>query len=206
MAAGSTLGAVFGVGNPTESIFQLMIADRAEGVTGTGQHPDSAATLEKSFPPPSAFPFEINILQIGPECPFATDQPAPVTVQFKFTARWPVQGDLVDFLDKLKLIDCKHYTEWLRCYLSGQRWARYSSGLAIPAHTIGRLNPPVLCPLHLLTFQLTLRLRPEREGLPRPAEIRGRPTANRSLITGMDLSTYYRLLRTRYGYAEVLSL
>lgn len=77
MAVGRTLGAVFGVGNPTESIFQLMIADRVEGVTGTGQHPDSAATLEKSFPPPNVFPFEINILQVDPERPFATDHRFP---------------------------------------------------------------------------------------------------------------------------------
>lgn len=58
------LVAVFGVGNPTESIFQLTIADLAVGVTGTVQQPDSAATLEKSFPPALkvGFPLDINIL------------------------------------------------------------------------------------------------------------------------------------------------
>lgn len=68
-AVGMTLGAEFGVGKPTESIFQLTIADLAVGVTGTGQQPESAATLEKSFPPALkvGFPFVINIITLyGP--------------------------------------------------------------------------------------------------------------------------------------------
>lgn len=56
-----TLGVVLGAGNPTGSIFQLIIDDRA-GATGTGQQPDSPGTLENSFPPPNAFPFEISIV------------------------------------------------------------------------------------------------------------------------------------------------
>lgn len=62
MAVDRTLGAVLGAGNPTESIFQLTMADRAAGATGTGQHPESPGTLEKSFPLPNAFPLEISIL------------------------------------------------------------------------------------------------------------------------------------------------
>lgn len=68
-AVGMTVDAVFGVGNPTGSIFQLTIADLAVGVTGTGQQPESAATLEKSFPPALnvGFPLDINILTLyGP--------------------------------------------------------------------------------------------------------------------------------------------
>lgn len=64
-----TLDAEFGVGKPTESIFQLTIADLAVGVTGTGQQPERAATLEKSFPPALkvGFPFDINIITLyGP--------------------------------------------------------------------------------------------------------------------------------------------
>lgn len=62
-ADGKTLGVVLGVGSPTESIFQLTIDDRAAGVTGTGQQPDSPATLVKSFPVPNVVPFEINIVK-----------------------------------------------------------------------------------------------------------------------------------------------
>lgn len=64
-----TLEAVLGVGKPMGSIFQLTIADLAVGVTGTEQQPESAATLEKSFPPALnvGFPLDINILtQLGP--------------------------------------------------------------------------------------------------------------------------------------------
>lgn len=64
IAVDRTLGAVLGVGNPTESIFQLTMADRAAGATGTGQQPDSPGTLEKSFPVPNAFPLDINILNL----------------------------------------------------------------------------------------------------------------------------------------------
>lgn len=60
---GKTLGAVLGAGNPTGSIFQLIIDERA-GATGTGQQPDSPGTLEKSFPLPSALPFEISIVAL----------------------------------------------------------------------------------------------------------------------------------------------
>lgn len=62
MAFGKALGAVLGTGSPTGSIFQLTMAGRADGATGTGQHPESPATLEKSFPLPNKFPFEINIM------------------------------------------------------------------------------------------------------------------------------------------------
>lgn len=62
MAVDKTLGAVFGAGKPTESIFQLTTADLAAGATGTGQHPESPATVEKSFPVPSAFPLDISIV------------------------------------------------------------------------------------------------------------------------------------------------
>lgn len=62
MAVDRTLGAVFGAGKPTGSIFQLTTADLAAGATGTGQHPESPATLEKSFPVPSAFPLDISIV------------------------------------------------------------------------------------------------------------------------------------------------
>lgn len=68
-AVGITLVAVLGVGKPTGSIFQLTIADLAVGVTGTGQQPESAATLEKSFPPALnvGFPLDINIITLyGP--------------------------------------------------------------------------------------------------------------------------------------------
>lgn len=60
---GKTLGAVLGAGNPTGSIFQLIIEVRA-GATGTGQQPDSPGTLEKSLPLPSALPFEISIVSL----------------------------------------------------------------------------------------------------------------------------------------------
>lgn len=62
MAVDNTLGAVLGAGRPTGSIFQLTTADLAAGATGTGQHPESPATLEKSFPVPSAFPLDISIV------------------------------------------------------------------------------------------------------------------------------------------------
>lgn len=64
MAVERTLGAVLGAGRPTGSIFQLTTADRAAaGATGTGQHPESPGTLEKSFPVPSAFPLDISIVR-----------------------------------------------------------------------------------------------------------------------------------------------
>lgn len=60
---GNTFGAVLGAGNPTGSIFQLIIDVRA-GATGTGQQPDSPGTLEKSLPLPSVVPFEISIVPL----------------------------------------------------------------------------------------------------------------------------------------------
>lgn len=60
------LGAVLGVGSPTESIFQLTICDRAgEGATGQQPPESPPGTLPlNSLPPPRVVPLEISMVDM----------------------------------------------------------------------------------------------------------------------------------------------
>lgn len=115
-----TLGAVLGVGSPTGSIFQLTMADLADGATGQ-QPAANPATLVKSLPLPNAFPFEINMLSTMSfpkmsrthRCTFISNhQTRPVT---DFPESLYAPGDCVSkmraFLRVFKLIDCGQDTE-----------------------------------------------------------------------------------------------
>lgn len=114
MAVDRTLGAVFGAGRPTGSIFQLTTADLAAGATGTGQHPESPGILEKSFPVPNAFPLDISIVQ---QCSstFFTHPLSHLSQQFQVqTRRTCIILDVDDEIEepvRFKLIGCEHDTE-----------------------------------------------------------------------------------------------
>lgn len=114
-----TLGAVLGVGSPTGSIFQLTMADLAEGATGQ-QPAASPATLVKSLPLPNAFPFEINMLPSMSfsklsrthRCTFIGNhqtRPSPI---FPSPYMHPATlSKMRAFLRVFKLIDCGQDTE-----------------------------------------------------------------------------------------------